>query len=162
LIFWDVELFGERLGQHLTYILARAAPSVLLRTVQVPVRAVEFSTGAFLAAFLAALYVFEPEIASVAGFLAGFRPALFELLMSCLRALALDVGDHVRDFPKLRRVKPLQPLPRYPPRFHSVSPTTWFMYILPRSLTLLYIRNTGRAYHRWIRGVRNGTYLTNS
>ena len=107
MIFRDIELFGERLGQDLADVFARATLSVVLRAVQVPVGSVEFSAGALLAAFLAALDVFKPEIAFVAGLLTGLRPAPFQLPVSRLRALALDVRDQVRDLPKRRRVKPL-------------------------------------------------------
>jgi hypothetical protein len=94
LVFVYSELLGEGLGQHFAYVFACAATSVLFGTVQVPVGAVEFSAGAILAAFLASFDVFESEIAFVASTFAGLRSALFQLPVSRLRALALDVRDH--------------------------------------------------------------------
>src|SRR5215218_1981467 len=82
----------------------------------------EFSAATLLAAFLAALDAFQPEVASVARLLAGCGPALIEFLAACLRALVLYFGDHVRNLTKLHRVQTLQPIPRYPPRFQHASP----------------------------------------
>src|SRR5215210_4525574 len=137
LVVGDIELPCERLGQHFAHVLARTARGVLLGPVQVPVRAMKLSAGAFLAAFLAALDAFQFEVASVLGLLSGCRPSLFEFLTPYRCALALYVGDHVRDLLELRRVKPLQPFPRYPPRFHQALPTMPYVHvtrILPISI----------------------------
>src|SRR5688500_11417737 len=123
-VFGDVELFGERLGQQLADIFAGTSWSVLLRSVQVPVRAVKLSAGAFIAAFLAAFDAFQFEIALVLGLLARRGPALFAFLFSRHRALTLYVRDHGRDLLEFRRVQPFQPLPGYPPRFHYTLRTS--------------------------------------
>src|ERR671920_964715 len=112
--------------------------SVLLGPVQVPVRAVKLSTGAFLAAFLSAFDAFQFEVALVLGLLAGCGSSLLEFLSSRLCALALYVGDHGRDLLELHRVQPLQPLPGYPPRFQDILHTGRLMCILARKSTVLY------------------------
>ena len=77
LILGDIEFLCESLGQDLTDVFARAALPVLLWAVQVPVRAVKFPAGAFLASFLAAFDAFQSEVAFVACLLAGRRdPAI--------------------------------------------------------------------------------------
>src|SRR5215211_4579052 len=113
----------------------------------------KLSAGAFLAAFLAAFDALKLEVAPVTGLLTCRRPSLFEFLSPYLCALMLYVGDHGRDLLELRRVQSLQPLPRYPPRFHHFLHTNWVMYILPSNVStsihkkvVPFVRNTIDRY----------------